>query len=153
MDFSIFSAMIELNCVIATRASLPIMPSREITNRENFFIDCGSAYHAYPSWLFTTNTVAPPLAHIYSNLCQHRQVWCQWWLQLVGTINIRSWCNPASSYTYHYPGGYPSLIWYVPDGIWVWRVLILGWRPFGIDKEVCYALRYDVVLSGLLSCS
>ena len=53
--------MIQLKSAITTRASLPIMPSTEITNVENISIARGSAYHAYPSSFSPTKTRASPL--------------------------------------------------------------------------------------------
>ena len=147
MGSSSFAAMIRLKFVSTTRASLTSMPSPE-----NVSIDRGSDYRACPYWLFSTKPGAPPLAHMFRNLHQHLQVWRQWWLQHIYPIKIGSWHHPSSTCLCNYPDGSPYLMWYGPDGLGVWHVLMLRWRIVKISEGVCHTLSCDVLWPGLLFC-
>ena len=117
----------------------PRIPSRECLWQKRKIekkvsVDHGNAYRTYPSWLFPTNPGASPLVHICRNQCQYCQVWRQWCIQPVDTINIRSGRHPASTCLGHPPDGYSYLIWYGSNGLGVWHVLTLK-IPSGKVKE------------------
>ena len=52
MGSSIFSAMIGITFASTTRESFPIMPLKEITNREFFYVASGNDYRAF-TYLFS----------------------------------------------------------------------------------------------------
>ena len=152
MGSSIFAAMIWLNFVTTTRVYLPSIPLTEIKTEKNVSVDCGRSYLAYPSWLFQTKLVEPPLAHICRNPRQRCQVWRQWWIQPDDPINLGSWHHPESPCPCHSPDVYTYMIWYVTGGLGVWHVLMLRWSPVGKDKGFDHTLCCNSRWPGLLFC-
>ena len=79
MGSSILAAISRLKFVSTEGYSLRSIPSTEITNVENFTVNCGSDYHAYTSWFSSAEPGVLSLAQICR--CPHQccQVWRQLW--------------------------------------------------------------------------
>ena len=110
---------------VRTRLTSSACRWKKVQTDKNVSIGCDSSYRAYPSWLFPTKSVVPPLDHICRNPHQLSRVWCQWCLQTVNTIKLGSWHHPVSNFPCHSSDRSHSLIWYIPDGLVVRHVLML----------------------------
>ena len=152
MGSSIFSDMIQLSCTSMTRASLLAFHWQKVQTEKNVPVSHGSAYWDCTSWLFPANPEAPSLAHIFINPNHRRLVWRQWWIQPVDTIKLLSRRHTTSTCPCQSPYGFPYLIWYSHDGLGVWHILMLRWRPARHGKGFCHALRCDTRWPSLLCC-
>ena len=151
MGSSISAAMSWLKFSSTSRASLPSMPSTEITNGGFFYVVCGSSYRAYIYSFSPTHPGALPLDQTCRYLRQHPQVWCRLWRWSVCPISP-GWVRHPLSPICHSSDVSPPLIFCDP-GVWgVSRVQRLKGRLMEKVIGVRCALHCDVRWQGLLFC-